>query len=220
MDGETSLLDFMDVSSTVLRGENAIDYTSLDRRLLDKMLQDAAGVVLLYDITSRASYERITKDGYLHVLLTRRRETDEATMLSYPKDPGLPYRSGLQYPAGAQRFGCVLVGSKLDLAAEKREVDYEEAEEWADSQGFKVFELDTSKRELIVQALTVLVRSIKRAEKRDLEDLSIAQKRIIQEKGMAAKELNQKKDKRRRILIPTFRGTLRHAFRRSFKSEG
>ncbi|KAH7112136.1 P-loop containing nucleoside triphosphate hydrolase protein [Dendryphion nanum] len=120
-----------------------------------KWLYRADGIILLYDITSKTSFDHIIDDGYLNLIMSRRTHDTE----------------GIPYMCGAQRFGCVLVGNKADLAAEKREVSRELAQEWAQTHGIKSIELDTSQTGLINEAMTDLICSILHAEQRDVEDV-------------------------------------------------
>lgn len=146
----------MDLSLTTLRsGEE-----NLHRAIFNGMISGADGVVLLYDVTSRASFERITNEGYMRVLLNREEKS-----------------KGIHHVTGIQRFGCILVGNKVDLAAERREVNEEEAEEWAESQGFKYIELTSNEQTAILEAMKTLVRNITKAERRDLEDANMEMKR-------------------------------------------
>jgi uncharacterized protein YchJ len=74
-----------------------------------------------------------------------------------------------------KRFGCVVVGNKKDLVngehgEEKREIDKEEAEQWADSQGFRGLEVSSNNREEVEEAVNALVRSVERAKRMDNRD--------------------------------------------------
>ena len=146
----------MDVSCTPIR-----EYESGRQvaQFLLSSLGHESGYVLLFDVTSRDSFDNLTQFGYEH--LVRRR----------PRKPPGGVKS---YPAGMQRFGSVLVGNKMDLVAgapKSREVDSETAQEWADLQGIEYFELTSHDRDAIEEVMRALVRSILRAEKRDEEDL-------------------------------------------------
>ena len=70
------------------------------------------------------------------------------------------------------RFGCVLVGNKVDLAGEKREVEREEAEWFAEMVGVEWFELDAWDSEAIRRAMTALVRMIKKTEEMNAEEFA------------------------------------------------
>ncbi|ORX94300.1 P-loop containing nucleoside triphosphate hydrolase protein [Clohesyomyces aquaticus] len=152
VDRKTWRLTLIDLNATQLRLEQ--EERGFVSAIYFKMLWSADGVVLLYDVTSKASYEHIVNEGYMTVL-KRRRQT----------------RGGKAFPTGMQRFGCVLVGNKIDLAEEKREVDRELAQEWADSMGIEFFELSALDNTAVNEAMSALVRSMVRAEARDNEDL-------------------------------------------------
>jgi GTPase SAR1 family protein len=156
VDGQRAALELMDLSSTTLRSEER----GLNRSIFTHMISEADGVVLLYDVTSRVSFEKITNEGYLQVLFNRKQKS-----------------RGIQHVSGMQRFGCILVGNKADLAAEKRQVNKEEAEEWAESQGFEFFELTSNQQEAILEAMESLMRSISISERRDMEDAEMERKR-------------------------------------------
>ena len=117
-------------------------------RIMSVVMQQANGVVLLYDITSQESFDYITTQGYMYVVGCR--------------------QSAREPPGG--RFGCVLVGNKLDLADQKREVSTEVAQEWADIQGFDFFEVDTYSQAALRPIFLSLVKSMAREEKREAEE--------------------------------------------------
>lgn len=154
VDGESERIEPLDVNSALFREQDP----NLNLGTFEAMLSRAAGVVLLYDITCKKSYENITSEGYLTVWCNRKAERAD----------------GEKYPAGRQRVGCVLVGNKLDLAGEKREVRSEVAAEWASMQGMRFYELDAYNREAIEEVMRDLVRSIKKAERRDEEDIQMS----------------------------------------------
>ncbi|KAF2657267.1 P-loop containing nucleoside triphosphate hydrolase protein [Lophiostoma macrostomum CBS 122681] len=173
VDGVQWELGMMDLSCTPIR-EHPISLTgtSLSPEYIVAILSKGSGFVLLYDITSQQSFENITQFGYGHLIKHRR-----------PKDP----ETQTPYPAGIQRFGCVLVGNKVDLAPDQREVDSEVAQEWADSQGIPFFELDTRDREAIEEAMRAMVKSLARAERRDKEDLEEERRLIVEERKRQTK---------------------------------
>ncbi|KAH7063929.1 P-loop containing nucleoside triphosphate hydrolase protein, partial [Paraphoma chrysanthemicola] len=138
IDGETVDADFMDLSSTTIR---TADSTFSSDVFMD-ILTRASGVVLLYDVTNRGSFEQITNQAYMYVWMCKR------------------YRGEV----GNCEF--VLVGTKADVlrtTPRKREVDRELAQDWAQSQGMKHFELSTHDRNDIEEAVYTLMRAIKRA---------------------------------------------------------
>lgn len=152
VDGQLWCLTVADLSTAPLRAQEPTFRTDI----FDQILAHADGVILLYDITRKESYDYITNKGYFYVWDTRKTRR---------------FEDAEDYLTRKQRFGCVLVGNKLDLADKHREVPKELAEEWADMQGLKSYEIDSYKRESIEEVMEVLVKSIKRAEKRDAEDI-------------------------------------------------
>lgn len=140
---------FMDISSTSIRTADATFSSSV----FNAMFVRATGVVLLYDITSRASYEHITNQAYCHVWLCKR------------------YRGEASVEAGAGVGSCefVLIGNKkdvVDLEPAKREVDADEAEQWAMSRGMRAFEVSANERGQVGEAVVALMRGIGRARTR------------------------------------------------------
>ena len=130
--------------------------------MIDSYIAAADGIVLLYDITSRHSFDRVTNRTYMHVWDARntvsRKTGDQGKM------------EGLK-----KRFGCVVVGNKKDLVnvedgEKKREIDTEEAEQWAESQGFRGLEVSSNNREEVEEAVNLLVKSVKRARRMDNRD--------------------------------------------------
>ena len=130
--------------------------------MIDSYIAAADGIVLLYDITSRHSFDRVTNRTYMHVWDARntvsRKTGDQGKM------------EGLK-----KRFGCVVVGNKKDLVnvedgERKREIDKEEAEQWAESQGFRGLEVSSNNREEVEEAVNLLVKSVKRARRMDNRD--------------------------------------------------
>lgn len=153
VDGEPISITINDINNTILRGDDP----ALDYDYFQGVFKDCSGVVLLFDITSRKSFDHITQNGYLRVIMSRPKFTEDG-------------ETGIRYPAGQKRFGCILVGNKADLK-DQREVSRDLAEWWAESQNIKYIELDTSKQWPINDAMAELVRSIRRAQKWDQEEL-------------------------------------------------
>ncbi|KAF2277718.1 P-loop containing nucleoside triphosphate hydrolase protein [Westerdykella ornata] len=148
------------------------------RKLLKTAYETCQGVVLLFSLTDRSSFDKITKQDYLSIILARKRITE----------PSLRVPHQLRYPAGQQRFGCILVGNKLDLAKDGREVAKEVAQAWADSQGIDYFELDTNKQEPIEEAIRALIRSIQRAQRWDAQDLEEELEKMKQQAAIGSAE--------------------------------
>ena len=151
MGNTTYALELLDVPSNPVQASDPFT----NPVFTDVWLQKADGVVLIFDLTSKASFDQIVGDGHLRLCMTRRTHNSEE----------------VPYVCGGQRFGCVLVGMKADLAVENRQVDRELAEEWAQSQGISYFELDATRSDLIEKATENLVLSIIEAERRDAQDI-------------------------------------------------
>ncbi|KAF2875245.1 P-loop containing nucleoside triphosphate hydrolase protein [Massariosphaeria phaeospora] len=150
-----------DISSTIFR-EDPRDLP-LNFLTFKTLLERADGVVLLYDITSLPSFTHVTTSG-LAVVAANRRAVRKEDGAAYPE-------------AAGQRFGCVLVGTKADLVESgegRRQVGMEDARAWALGKGWNAFEVDTKKREQVVEVLREVVRSVMRAEKLDREGVEEA----------------------------------------------
>lgn len=147
-------LVLMDLSSTVIRDPDP----AFQPQFFDTTLTRADGIVLLYDITSQESFEKVTDEAYLYAWMCRHSETS----------------AGENYVTGRQRFGCVLVGNKADIVRadpEKRQVRSEMAEQWAQSQGFRHFEVTSNERTEVEETVEALVRHVKRVRKRDAHEI-------------------------------------------------
>jgi GTPase SAR1 family protein len=123
------------------------------RNFLEGYLAGADGVILMYDITSKSSYERVIRETFARVWCCR----DEVG------------EDGMR-----KRFGCVVVGNKADLLAGdgegKREVDKQMAEEWAESQGFRACEVSSNSMEEVESVMGVLIDSVLKARRMDARD--------------------------------------------------
>jgi GTPase SAR1 family protein len=144
----------MDVNNTHLRTLNP---WSLNRKFYLNVFQNYGGFILLYDITSKQSFDHIIDNGYKRILDNRKRRTAEGP-------------DGIPYPSGLQRFGCVLVGNKCDRE-DQRQVDRDLAQWWADSQGIKFFEIDSQKQFPINEIIVEVIRSTLRAQEYDDDEL-------------------------------------------------
>lgn len=152
VDGRNSNLTLMDLSTSFLKPENALQHPEW----AEKMLREADGIVLLYDITSLESFEYIVNQAYNFLWRCRRLRTES--------DVGA---------GGDERrsFGCVLAGNKLDLVTAEKEgraVSQSQAEEWVQTQGFRSTELDSLARNGPEQALKILVKSMWKLERSGL----------------------------------------------------
>jgi GTPase SAR1 family protein len=134
----------MDLSSTTVRTADPMFSSDFFMHTLYR----AAGVVLLYDVTSLESFEHITNQAYKYVWMCKNLEGDRNCN-------------------DACEF--ILVGNKADILKaepEKREVEMELAEQWAQSQGMKHFELTTNAKSQVEEAVQALMHSIRRAKVR------------------------------------------------------
>lgn len=184
--GDTAYaLDLLDVQSNIVRSDNHL----MTSYFLDQWLRKANGVVLIFDLTSKATFDHIVGDGHLRLCMSRRTHNSQE----------------IPYSCGGQRFGCVLVGTKADLAAENREVDRELAEEWAQSQGIAYIELDQNQPDLIEKTLEVLIRSILDAERRDARDVD----RVNRNRRRSEKKTDKKSLDRMSSLTQSFRTAFR-----------
>ncbi|CAO2651435.1 Nn.00g040050.m01.CDS01 [Neocucurbitaria sp. VM-36] len=145
---------FMDLSSTVLRDPDP----TFRSHFFETTLARSDGVVLLYDITSKVSFEKLIDEAYFHMWTCRRTNN--------------PYIE--KDPTSKQRFGCILVGNKADIVRAdpgKREVKREMAEQWAQSQGFSHIEVTSNERAEVEEAVEALIKSIKLAQRRDADEI-------------------------------------------------
>lgn len=152
IDGRCVKMTLMDLSTSFLKPENAAQYPEW----AEKMLRQADGIVLLYDIANMESFEYITKQAYNY--LWRCRKLGQETGDGARED-------------GRERFGCVLAGNKFDLVAAKlqpRAVSQSLAKEWAHAQGFRSVELDSLAKAGPEQTLKLLVKNIWKLEHLEL----------------------------------------------------
>ncbi|KAA8617659.1 putativeras-related protein Rab-39A [Pyrenophora tritici-repentis] len=161
-----------------------IHMSSKYREVFHGYLSSADGVILLYDITDRRSFEdpnspehnNPIKDMYEDGLYCRNsvftRKGTEGGMVGLKK-----------------RFGCVLVGNKRDLVdqdEDKRQVKKEMAQQHAASQGFKHFEISSLDRGEIERVMEALIDRIQKArwmDARDVEDGKSDAKKEKAERG-------------------------------------
>lgn len=140
----------VDISSTMLRESGP----TLDKAVFDSSIASCQGIVLIYDVTSHESFDLVTQDAYMHVLRLRQ-------------------AMSTHNPNWGKRCGFLLVGNKLDLVTElpeKRQVEKEMAEEWAQSQGFRHIEVSSKDRHAVDKAMVTLVSSIEVSRRRDERD--------------------------------------------------
>ncbi|KAL1603236.1 hypothetical protein SLS59_004332 [Nothophoma quercina] len=161
-------LTLMDLSTSFLKPEQESEYNGW----AVKMLAEAEGVVLLYDVTSLESFDYITNQAYKFLRSCRRSECkdEEGTTGEKPTS-----------------FGCVLAGNKLDLVesgVRVGAVDQSLAEEWAQTQGMRSIGIDSLGKEGPESALKLLVNNthmIERLEGRSDGRMKTRRKRKNQE---------------------------------------
>ena len=150
-----SLLD-LDASLMLGRRGSTPDNT----RFCD-WLASSDGVLLLYDVTNRASFDALD-EGFRTVCHSRPIKAPDKKC---------------DFATGLKRFGCVVVGNKADLT-DKRTVSTAEGREFADSLGIDFFELDSNDGDAILAAMHALVRSLTAAAAKDKQQLDKVPKRI------------------------------------------
>ncbi|OAL55072.1 P-loop containing nucleoside triphosphate hydrolase protein, partial [Pyrenochaeta sp. DS3sAY3a] len=161
LSNSTHNLSLTDLSSTPIIKNDIVFPTSLFRNLP----HNADGIVLLYDITDGATFDKLTTVVYQWLWTGRSPAPGSISTQSRPSAPK---------PTAPRRFGCVLVGTKADVVSQdpsKRQVSRGMAEQWAQSQGFRHFEVDTRDRTQVEGAVEGLVRSIGVMRRRDAMDL-------------------------------------------------
>ncbi|KAH7355506.1 hypothetical protein BKA66DRAFT_386951, partial [Pyrenochaeta sp. MPI-SDFR-AT-0127] len=71
IDEEIWSLDLMDLNSTLIREEDP----QFRPQFFNSSLLQAIGIVLMYDVTSKASFENLTTHAYMYAWTQRRTET-------------------------------------------------------------------------------------------------------------------------------------------------
>jgi GTPase SAR1 family protein len=130
------------------------------RVIMDAYIAGADGIILLYDVTNRDSFDRVTNETYVHIWGARN------TVFRKQGDTGK--MEGLK-----KRFGCVVVGNKSDLVGEdeaKRRIENGEAGDWAESQGFRAFEVSSNERVEVEDVVKALVKSVRKVNWMDDQD--------------------------------------------------
>ncbi|KAF2996098.1 hypothetical protein E8E13_005037 [Curvularia kusanoi] len=151
VEGQAVNLAFMDLSTAFMKPEHRM-HGEDSAQWARKMLANADGVVLLYDVTSSESFEYIT--------------TPACDYLWESRD----YREG-GIADERKNFGCVLVGNKIDLVNQtpmSRRVSQELANGWASTQGMNSIEVDSLAEDGPKSALRLLVKNIWKREKMGL----------------------------------------------------
>jgi small GTP-binding protein len=160
VDGESSNLSLMDLSTAFLKPENEAQ----SQEWAKKILEGADGIVLLYDVASMESFDYVTDQAYKFLWGCRKlADEDDETR---------------------QGFGSVLVGNKLDLVSSgqnSREVNQNLAEEWAQSQGMRCIEVDCLNREGPEESLKLVVKNIKKVERIERLESKVEKKQPVKE---------------------------------------
>ncbi|KAJ8112886.1 hypothetical protein OPT61_g4853 [Boeremia exigua] len=144
--GRVSNLALIDLSTAFLKPDQGMHPTEW----AEKMLAEADGVVLLYDVTDLASLGYITEEAYSYLWACRKSSTADAE-----RDE-------------RESFGCVLVGNKQDLVATGERISADSqtlACEWAQTQGFKSIGIDSLSKAGPQSALELLVKDIQKLER-------------------------------------------------------
>lgn len=161
--------DIQDISLTSRR----IKEPGFMSSMIDDIVSDADGVVLLYDITNKESYTHATEFGWDYVWACK---------------------SAL----ASRRFGCTLVGNKVDLVqgdrSVRRQVPEDLPEEWASMVGVRAFEVDIFNKSVLEDVLRDLVRHTRWAKRRDREDEEVEdeRKRVTKKAEESAEETKRK----------------------------
>lgn len=213
VDGKSYDVELRDFNFTPLReGDPSISIS-----FVREIFRAAGGFILLYDVNSYDSFQHITDYAYLFILDNRRVWAKEEPDPETAKLPPVwvdwrprTLEDGIFYPCGQQRFGCVLVGTKLDLARQEREVGKDVAEAWADRYGMKHFELDTYSQEPINEIVQVVIKSSLREHKRDLQGLE-AEVMRLKAVGGPGNEVEEPQDGSQKGAWGKFRNTLKKA---------
>jgi hypothetical protein len=169
IDNQECEATYMDYSSTTVRAADA----SFSADIFMCGLGSAAGIVLLYDITSLSSFQHITNKAYTYARMCNKYMGSE--------EDG----NSCEY---------ILVGNKADLVKEepqKREVDRDMAEEWAQSQGIKHREVCSHEAEGPHDAARQLITAIKRTKERESREVH-AQRRQKRQDGTGESTMRNK----------------------------
>ncbi|KAJ4313096.1 hypothetical protein N0V94_007130 [Neodidymelliopsis sp. IMI 364377] len=154
VDGQLLVVTIMDLSTAFLKPQGGIEHTEW----AEKILAEADGVVLIYDVSDLETFEYITGQTYGFLWECRKLKDGD-------KDEEI-----------RASFGSVLVGNKLDLVTtgkQKREVSQDTAKEWAQTQGIDSTELNCLTKTGPEEAVKTLLRDIQRIKR--LENHETAQ---------------------------------------------
>jgi GTPase SAR1 family protein len=169
IDNQECEATYMDYSSTTVRAADA----SFSADIFMRGLGSAAGIVLLYDITSLSSFQHITNKAYTYARMCNK-------------------YTGSEEDGNSCEY--ILVGNKADLVKKepgKREVDRDMAEEWAQSQGIKHREVCSHEAEGPHDAARQLITAIKRTRERESREKH-AQRRQKRQDGTGESTMRNK----------------------------
>ncbi|KAL1606467.1 hypothetical protein SLS60_003871 [Paraconiothyrium brasiliense] len=183
VDGDLYELNFDDISLTPIR----VREPGFANAIINTAVRKSYAVVLLYDITSEESYRQVTEFGWQY-LWDLRDSGDESRTGDYEEEN----------QSETRKFGCVLVGNKVDLVqgdnSDKREVPKDLAEEWASMVGVEAFEVDRFDRNVLEDVLKALIRNTNWAKRRDEED-----NEVVRDRQKAKEENAEKPEEQKRI---------------------
>lgn len=130
-------------------------------QVLNTLITNADGIVLLYDITCASSFSVVTNDSYLYTWECRNLLFPDGSQTNTPMTT-------------KERFGCILVGNKRDAIigenAVERQVCAQVADQWAASQGMRHLEISANEGTEVDDTLRALVDSILRARRMNEKD--------------------------------------------------
>ncbi len=184
IDGTSWFFELIDINSSVYDQGTQV----LHSPFYEHVLYQADGLLLLYDVTSKESFDKITNDAYLRALATR-------NSVFAGREKERMERRGL---------GCVLVGNKIDLLnrnEEKREVDRETAEQWAESQGFRHTEIRVENRNQVEHAIELLASDMKKTKAR-------TERKAAEEREAEKKRQKEQKEQKRTSLASAMKKVL------------
>ncbi|WVW78293.1 hypothetical protein I302_100247 [Kwoniella bestiolae CBS 10118] len=148
VDDQPCLLEVLDTA-----GQE--EYTALR----DQWIRDGEGFLIVYSITSRATFERIER---IVERVLRVKDENHASPYSHHYPQSHPYGSSQypQSPAGGKRIPIVIVGNKKDQY-HSREVSTDEGSNLARSLGCDFYEASAKTNSNVENAFKSLVRQIK-----------------------------------------------------------
>jgi GTPase KRas protein len=142
IDGQSCMLEVLDTA-----GQE--EYVSLR----DQWIRDGEGFVLVYSISSRASFQRIKK---FYSQIQRVKDSAQAASPTYPGSPSIPTPAAAPGPASV-----MLVGNKCDRVTE-REVSTQEGAALARELGCEFVEASAKNCVNVEKAFYDVVRQLRR----------------------------------------------------------